>query len=50
MIFPVKYVYVLEPNLCTPLVMPKDTSCELIMNFGLTEIIILKLGMFSFVN
>jgi hypothetical protein len=27
--------------------MPKDTSCELIMNFGLTEIIILELCMFS---
>jgi hypothetical protein len=50
MIFLAKYIYVFELNLCTLSCNTKYTSCELIMFFGLTEIIILHLYMFSFAN
>jgi hypothetical protein len=40
----------LSPTCAHFLVIPKCTSFELIMIFGLTKIIILDLCMFSFVN
>jgi hypothetical protein len=50
MIFLTKYIYVLELNLCILSCYVKITSYELIMSFGVTEIIILDLCMFSLVN
>jgi hypothetical protein len=51
MIFVAKNIYVFVPNLCmlSRDVMLEHTSSELIMIFGLSEIIILKLCMFSVV-
>jgi hypothetical protein len=50
MIFVAKNIYFLCPTCACCLVMPNHTSGELIMIFGLSEIIILNLCMFSFVN
>jgi hypothetical protein len=50
MIFVAKNIYVLCPTCACYLAMSKHTSGELIMIFGLTEIFILNLGLFSFVN
>jgi hypothetical protein len=50
MIFVAKNIYVFVPNLCMLSCYVKYTSGELIMIFGVTEIFILNLCMFSFIN
>jgi hypothetical protein len=50
MIFVAKDIYVFVPNLCILSCYVKTTPGELIMSFGLTEIVILNFCMFSIVN
>jgi hypothetical protein len=50
MIFVAKNIYVLVPNLCMLSCCVKPTSGELIRIAGLSEMFILNLCMFCFVN